>query len=687
MLFPRAASDPIQLGPYTLTECIGQGGMAVVYKAKRQGPAGFEKTVVVKAMLPGLVAKKDLVDLFRNEARLSAQLSHPNIVQVHDFGVSDQVPYLVMEFLDGRNLTQLRGPLVPVSAGKLPVGAAIAIARDVCLALGYAHDYTGPDGTRQQIIHRDVSPSNVMVCRDGTVKLLDFGVAKVAGQFDCDVTQSFRGKYAYMAPEQVNRQPIDRRVDVFAAGIVLHEMLTGKRLFAAPSELETLERVSAAQVVAPSVDCPEIPRALDAIVKRALSRDPNQRFGSGAEMAEALEALDAHMYSRRKLARMLIDLFPDVYSVTCEVCGKSVPPGSECSECGTEIPLEGSDPFEPNHTDRNVVLPEMTSEPLPLPPPPPPKKKLELVRTPVPVFESPSFVEAMPPLPHDPGSGSFEAMPGNSASAPTLVDARPNVSRSVETQVDPTLKEPKLPPLKPVVKKPVLRMVSAKSRREDDDTKMGRRAATSPAIAATVPPPVPQVTPQMPPPPVIKPGAPDPAPMFKVATPPPAAPPLRTSGWPVTMDSLKAVPASSQGAVDSDSTPNLKPKSGGAATFIVSFILVAAIGGFGAAIMIRRAPPSYASEPPPIVVVPTPQATVLPTPPPVAKPAVVSAAPAPAPAIEKIEKAEKAVPPVEKVSRPRRHHRERAAVESDAPAAPTSTVREGRIVDPFAGSD
>ncbi|HEY1585785.1 MAG TPA: serine/threonine-protein kinase, partial [Polyangia bacterium] len=338
MLFSAAASEsPIQFGPYLLTECVGQGGMAVVYKATRHGPSGFSKTVVVKAMLPALTAQREFVAMFSSEARLMAALAHPNIVQVHDFGVVDGIPYLAMEYLPGRNLSQLRAA-VAARGQRMPVGCALAIARDMCQGLGYAHEFVDSDGKRRQIIHRDVSPSNIMVCRDGMVKLLDFGVAKIVGEFDYDVTQSFKGKYAYMAPEQVNHQPIDRRVDVFAAGTVLHELLSGKRLFAAQTELETLQRVSAAQVVSPSVDNREVPRALDVIVKKALARDPAERYVSGAELAEALESLDALAWSRRKLAAFVAELFANDWMIVCEVCGKQVLPGAECGECGTPAP-------------------------------------------------------------------------------------------------------------------------------------------------------------------------------------------------------------------------------------------------------------------------------------------------------------------------------------------------------------
>src|SRR3954468_22161110 len=195
-MVPRLASNSQQLGPYTLVERLAQGGMAAVYKAKLCGPSGFEKTVVVKALLPALCAHEELVELFSAEARLSAQLNHPNIVQVLDFGVEEGTPYLVMEYLDGWTLGQLRDRLAGPKKGRFPVGAAVKIARDICLALGYAHNFVDRDGQRRQVIHRDVSPSNIMLCRDGTVKLLDFGIARVATPSGTDLTNSFRGKYA-----------------------------------------------------------------------------------------------------------------------------------------------------------------------------------------------------------------------------------------------------------------------------------------------------------------------------------------------------------------------------------------------------------------------------------------------------------------------------------------------------------
>jgi serine/threonine protein kinase len=334
-----------RLGGYLLGERIGQGGMAVIYKAKREGWSGFEKTVVLKAMLPTLASNPEFVDMFIAEAKISAQLSHPGIVQVHDFGVWQGTPYLVMDYLNGINLQQLQAALAS-GERRMPVAVAVVIVTEMCHALGYAHRFEAPDGTRRQIIHSDVSPANVMVCRDGSVKLLDFGVAKVVDEFDYDTSLVPKGKYAYMSPEQVNRLPIDRRVDVFAAGIVLYELLTGKRLFVGANEPETLYNVDRADVPPPSMSNPDVPPALDRVVLKALKRDPGLRYDDGEEMARALGEAMRIGGGKRRIIELLAYVFPREWTIACQVCGKPVAPGLPCRECGTEAPIELPPPID-----------------------------------------------------------------------------------------------------------------------------------------------------------------------------------------------------------------------------------------------------------------------------------------------------------------------------------------------------
>ena len=328
-----------RFGAYLLTDCIGQGGMAVVYRAKREGWSGFEKTVVVKAMLPSLAAHREHVDRFIAEAKMQAQLSHPGIVQVHDFGVFQGTPYLVMEHLNGVNLSQMLNALA-MAKKRMPVAVALVIATQMCHALGYAHAFRDSAGQKRQIIHSDVSPSNVFVCRDGSVKLLDFGVAKLIDAYDYDTSATVQGKFPYMSPEQVNRLPVDRRADVFAAGIVTHEMLSGRRLFAAPTELETLRRVDACEVAPPSLYNPAVSIGLDAVVLKALARDPADRFDSGDEMAGALLQVERVSSGRQRVAELLTQLFPSTFAAICDVCGKPAPAGFACGECGNVIPAD-----------------------------------------------------------------------------------------------------------------------------------------------------------------------------------------------------------------------------------------------------------------------------------------------------------------------------------------------------------
>jgi serine/threonine protein kinase, bacterial len=663
MLFSAAATDsPIQFGAYLLTECVGQGGMAVVYKATRHGPNGFTKTVVVKAMLPALTGQREFVAMFSGEARLMAQLAHPNIVQVHDFGVVDGIPYLAMEYLPGRNLSQLRAA-VAARGQRMPIGCVLAIARDVCHGLGYAHDFVDSDGKRRQIIHRDVSPSNVMVCRDGSVKLLDFGVAKIVGEFDYDVTQSFKGKFAYMSPEQVTHQPIDRRVDVFAAGIVIHELLTGKRLFAAPSELETLQRVSAAQVVAPSVDNPEVPRALDAVVKKALARDPRQRYASGAQLAEALEALDALTWSRRRLAAYVADLFANDFMVICDVCGKQVLPGDNCSECGTAAPhTDAPLAVDPDaeararsarqalrplldasvHTDRNEVptdgalpaLPPVDSGPLPLPPPPlvsrkPGRPKLEVVHTPLP-----------PPV------------------APRV---------PVVAEADDRTEETPLPP-SPVDVPPAERAAAGE---------IATGQHVEPVESATMPPPgpprlfvvpQPELTPLPPPSPFSTPRPAGPQPLFVVP------------------------PTPSYPTVNLTQTPRLVwYTSAAAAIGLVALGIALAVSHPSPREPMPAAAPVAATVQTPVA---TPLTTVPATTAPVTtasptraaiavKAPAIAARPTPSPVAPSLTIAPVVHAPARRHVRP--HPAPSLASSSSSPSEPERTVKEGRIVDPFAG--
>jgi serine/threonine-protein kinase len=303
----QRASTLRRLGGYELETCLAAGATTQVYRARSPNAPG---PVAIKLLAPALTVHPELVGRFHEEAQLSIQLRHPNLVHGIAAGMSSGVPFLVMDLLEGTTLAELLQRLKERGT-RMAIGAALAIAREGCRALGYAHHFVDDKGAHRQIIHGDVSPANLFLCKNGTVKLIDFGIARVVGAFDCDVTASGSGRHAYMAPEQVRGEPIDRRVDVFAMGVVLHEMLTGRPLFAGETPLETLRRAAAAEVDLPSRDRPELPRLVDGITRRALARDRAQRYPSGAAMARALDALAGLLHSRRRVAELVHEVQPD----------------------------------------------------------------------------------------------------------------------------------------------------------------------------------------------------------------------------------------------------------------------------------------------------------------------------------------------------------------------------------------
>jgi serine/threonine-protein kinase len=296
---------------YRLIERIGNGGMAEVFRANAEGPHGFERTVVVKRILPSMSRAPEFVRMFVDEAKISARLCHPNIAQLYDFAEQDGTLLLVMEMVAGRDLGAV---LTRLSARGRAVPPLIAaeIARQCCLALDYAHHLTDTDGTALGIVHRDVTPSNVMISWDGTVKLLDFGIARAARELRSTATVAgmVKGKTAYVAPEQIAGATADARVDLFALGAVLHEALSGTRLFAAATDFATLRNIMELPIAPPSLTRPDVDPALDRIVLRALERKPEQRFASAREMEAALAAhLAPARDTRAALCSFMEELF------------------------------------------------------------------------------------------------------------------------------------------------------------------------------------------------------------------------------------------------------------------------------------------------------------------------------------------------------------------------------------------
>jgi serine/threonine-protein kinase len=304
---------PVQteIGRYRLLRKLATGGMAEVYLAQAAGPAGFQKTLVLKRILPRLAEDSSFVEMFLNEARLAALLNHPNIVQIFDLGEADGSYYIAMEHIDGPNLRALCRRAL--EAGRIvPFEYAAKVISLACEGLGYAHDFAD-NGQPLNLIHRDISPDNILISRTGAVKLVDFGIAKAANRGCLTKAGTLKGKLSYMTPEQLRDKPLDRRADIFALGVVLYELIAGTKPFDASSEMATMHAILRDPPTPLKERRPECPAALVAIVDRALEKDRERRYPDCRAMQRDLEQ---YLISRHKslgayeLAQLVIDVVP-----------------------------------------------------------------------------------------------------------------------------------------------------------------------------------------------------------------------------------------------------------------------------------------------------------------------------------------------------------------------------------------
>lgn len=277
-----------RVGRYYLLRRLAIGGMAELHLACAEGVAGFQKVVVLKHVLPHLVEDPDFVQLLLNEARLAATLDHPNIVQVTDIGEADGDYFFVMEYLHGRNAREILREAA--NRGGLPMEVALAIAIAAASGLHHAHAATDLSGAPLGLVHRDVSPANLLVSYDGAVKLTDFGIAKAVARSTETIGGAVKGKIGYMSPEQCRGEAIDQRSDLFALGVVLFELTTCERLFYADNDFAILNRVMNGRFDLPSDRIPDYPPQLEKIVVRALASDPDERYSSAEEVRSDLEA-------------------------------------------------------------------------------------------------------------------------------------------------------------------------------------------------------------------------------------------------------------------------------------------------------------------------------------------------------------------------------------------------------------
>jgi hypothetical protein len=276
-------------GKYQILEELGVGGMASVHLARMVGPAGFSRIVAVKRMHDHLAKDPKFVRMFLEEGRLAGRIRHPNVVATLDVLVEGAAVWLVLDYVEGESLAKLLRTST-ADGGKPQTAVTCAILTGILSGLDAAHEATGASSRSLEIIHRDVSPENVLVGIDGVPRVLDFGIAKAASRLESTASGGLRGKLGYMAPEQLRGEAIDRRVDVYAAGVVLWEALAGRRLFDRRGASDVVNAVLGSEIAPPSRFAPDVSPALDAIALRALAATPAERFGTAGEMARAIES-------------------------------------------------------------------------------------------------------------------------------------------------------------------------------------------------------------------------------------------------------------------------------------------------------------------------------------------------------------------------------------------------------------
>ncbi|MCK5690645.1 serine/threonine protein kinase [Myxococcota bacterium] len=311
-----------KFGGYTLLKQIGVGGMAEIFLARHSGVEGFEKDIVIKRIRPHLSAEQSFVNMFLGEAKLAAQLNHPNIIQIYDLGKIKESYFIAMEYIAGRDMSQV----IPKAREKgipFPVEYALKIASNVCEALHYAHSQHDSFGNPLAVVHRDISPENIRLAWTGTVKILDFGIAKAATTLHETKAGEIKGKLVYMSPEQVLGKSLDHRSDIFSLGVSLYEFLTGMRMFSGDTDLSIMNNIIEGKVYPPSYFRDDVPEDVEAIVMKALEKDRRKRYQSSLDMQMDIDAfLAGHEFtpSNIHLANFVKQLFSD--ELNEEVKGK-----------------------------------------------------------------------------------------------------------------------------------------------------------------------------------------------------------------------------------------------------------------------------------------------------------------------------------------------------------------------------
>jgi serine/threonine-protein kinase len=309
----RTVKKNRSFGRFELLMEMSQGGMATLYLARISGPEGFEKLLAIKKIHDHLSRKKEFVKMFLDEARIAARIEHPNVAAIYDMGAIEDTYFIAMEYVHGQNLTELLRALIRQKR-KLPWPYAARIVIDAAFGLHAAHELKSPTGNPLNVVHRDVSPQNLLISYEGHVKVVDFGIAYAAERLGETKTGTLKGKAAYMSPEQANAQRLDRRSDIFSLGIVLYEAVCLRRLFREENEAATLLKVRDAQVPPPTTVRSDIPAGLEQIIMKCLAKNPDERYATAGELAEALEELmvtESQAVNPNRLSKLVKRVFYD----------------------------------------------------------------------------------------------------------------------------------------------------------------------------------------------------------------------------------------------------------------------------------------------------------------------------------------------------------------------------------------
>jgi serine/threonine protein kinase len=306
-----SADELIPFGKYMLLDRISGGGTSAVYRANVRGEAGFERLVAIKRILPHMAGDPEFVKTFVREAKTVARLTHANICPIYELGKVGESLYMAIEYIAGKDLGKITRRLAR-NGETMPPSVAAFIAARLCDSLDYAHSLRNANGQSAGVVHRDLSPTNIIVSYEGQVKLIDFGLAKAVGRAQQTNVDALKKKLGYMSPEMVKGRPLDSRSDIFGVGVSLYEMLTGKRLFVGKDDIDTLKLVGTANVPPPSAVSDDVPDDLEVVVMRALEREPEDRFQTAGEMGQILNAYvqrTVGSFTTQQLSEWVLKLF------------------------------------------------------------------------------------------------------------------------------------------------------------------------------------------------------------------------------------------------------------------------------------------------------------------------------------------------------------------------------------------